>query len=132
MDQVELSIETLGVLVENGANLSEVRHVIHFFYGGNFDALARQLAELGYDLFATAENDGVIAERFEVIGEDWRTTTLVHLCELANMFGVEYDGWEASVTKVANRAELDASEQQAEVDEARAKSGFLTKLFGKK
>lgn len=130
--QVELAKETLGVLVDQGANLSETRHVIHFFYGGDFDALARQLAELGYDIFSTVENDGVIAERFEVIGEEWRTTTLAHLCEMADMFGVEYDGWEASVGKVQSREELEAKEQAGSDATEPEKSGFFAKFFGKK
>lgn len=97
LGQVALAVETLRTMAEHGTDFAETRHVIHYFYGGNFDALARNLAELGYELYATAENDGVIAERYEVIGEEWRVTTLKNLCEMADSYGVEYDGWEASI-----------------------------------
>jgi hypothetical protein len=66
-------------------------------------------------------NDGIIAEKHEAIGEVWRTSTLVHLCELAHTYGVEYDGWEASLTR----------QPPAKPAPDKPKS-WASKIFGKK
>ena len=120
IDQVELAKQTLAVFRERGENFSDVRHVIHYFYGGNFAGLGAALTELGYDVRNTVEDDGVVAERNEAIGEEWRQTTLVGLAELADTYAVEYDGWEASMT----RQPASESQQQS--------VGWLSKIFGKK
>ena len=99
LDQVEKAKQILEVLEEHGEDLNDERHVIHYFYGGNFEALGAALRELGYSVTATADEDGVVAERHEVIGESWRTTTLLGLCQLADQYGAEYDGWEASMER---------------------------------
>jgi hypothetical protein len=119
MKQVDLAWETLKVFHDNGQDMSDVRHVIHYFYGGNFQALGKALDELGYTTRATVNEDGIVAERHEVIGESWRTSTLLHLCELADTYGVEYDGWEASMTRPPAGPKPQAS-------------GLFSKLFGKK
>ena len=123
LEQVEYAKQTLAILEEHGEELSDERHVIHYFYGGNFAALGAALRELGYTVTATAEEDGVVAERHEVIGESWRTSTLLGLCQLADQYGVEYDGWEASMTR-----QPAASGEAA----ARPEGGWLSKIFGKK
>jgi hypothetical protein len=123
MKQVEMAKDTLKVFVDRGEDMNDVRHVIHFFYNGNFAALGNALQELGYSVRLTVDEDGVVAERHEAIGEDWRTTTLIHLCELADSYGAEYDGWEASLTRA------DAAHAPPENP---AKSGWLSKIFGKK
>lgn len=122
--KVKLAKETLRVFTEHGEDMPDVRHVVHYFYGGDFEALANSLRELGYATRATVQNDGVVAERHEAIGEEWRTTTLVALCELADSHGVEYDGWEASMER----------QQTTETEAARAPKagGWLAKIFGKK
>ncbi len=122
--QVELAAETLQVFKDHGEDFADVRHVVHYFYGGNFVALGSGLSELGYSVRPTVDNDGVVAERHEAIGEEWRTTTLVHLCELADTYGVEYDGWEASMTRQAP-----ALPTENTVPENR---GWFSKIFGKK
>jgi regulator of RNase E activity RraB len=99
LKQVDRAKSVLEVFDEHGEDMKDVRHVIHYFYGGNFEALRSALTELGYKTGLTVKEDGVVAERYEAIGEDWRTSTLVHLCELADTYGVEYDGWEASMTR---------------------------------
>ncbi|WP_374405609.1 ribonuclease E inhibitor RraB [Pelagerythrobacter sp.] len=119
--QVELAKETLQVFRDHGEDMKDERHVIHFFYGGNFKALGAALTELGYETRQTTDDDGVIAERHEAIGEDWRTSTLTHLCELADSYGVEYDGWEASMER-----------QQASKPVAKKPNGWLSKTLGKK
>jgi regulator of RNase E activity RraB len=108
--QVEYAKEALGVLEEHGEDFGDVRHVIHYFYGGNFEALGAALRELGYAVTATVDDDGVIADRNEAIGESWRTSTLVHLCELADQYGAEYDGWEASMERQPDAGDDDDEE----------------------
>ena len=121
--QVELARETLAVFTSNGEDMSDIRHVVHYFYNGNFAALSAALKELGYEVRATVDNDGVVAERHEAIGEEWRTTTLRHLCELADSYGVEYDGWEASMTRQPeNPPQRDTTKP----------ANWLSRLFGKK
>ena len=124
LSQVELAIETLKVFTDRGEDMGDIRHVVHYFYGDNFGALRNALGELGYDVRPTVDNDGVVAERHEAIGEEWRTTTLMDLAEMADAYGVEYDGWEASMTR----------QQPAQPSEPTAvgKGGLLSKIFGKK
>lgn len=121
--QVQLAIETLRVFEQHGEDMNDVRHVVHYFYGGNFNALGSALQELGYSVRPTVNDDGVVAERHEAIGEHWRTTTLSHLCELADSYGAEYDGWEAAMTR---------QEAPETNPPAQRKSSWLSKLLGKK
>ncbi|MGN6820704.1 MAG: hypothetical protein ACTHJR_18770 [Sphingomonas sp.] len=124
LKQVEWALATLKVFEDQGEDFGDTRHVIHFFYGGNFSALSAALDELGYTVRPTADDDGVIAERYEAIGEGWRTSTLLHLCELADSYGVDYDGWEASMTRQPpTPAPIPAQPKPA---------GWASKLFGKK
>ena len=110
MEQVENARQALAVLEEHGEDLTEERHVIHYFYNGNSEALGAALRELGYAVTMTVDEDGIVADRNEVIGESWRTSTLVHLCELADQYGVEYDGWEASMERQPDAGEDDDEE----------------------
>jgi hypothetical protein len=119
LKQVDRATSVLKVFTDHGEDMSDVRHVIHYFYGGNFAGLSSALKELGYSTRPTVKDDGVVAERYEAIGENWRTTTLVHLCELADSYGVEYDGFEASMTR------------QKQPPKAQTR-GWLSKIFGMK
>jgi hypothetical protein len=121
LKQAEVAKETLKVFTDRGEDMNDVRHVLHYFYNGNFKALGAALEELGYAVRPTVDNDGVVAERHEAIGEEWRTTTLIGLCELADTYGVEYDGWEASM---ARQSPANTSSEK--------QSGWLSKIFGKK
>ncbi len=119
--QVELAKQTLQVFADHGEDFADRRHVVHYFYGGNFEGLGSALRELGYSVSETVKNDGVVAERHEAIGEEWRTTTLMALCELADTYDVEYDGWEAAMTR-----------QKVEPEpEEPVRRGLFSKLFGK-
>lgn len=120
--QVELARETLSVFAEHGEDFSDTRHVIHFFYGGNFAGLEQELIKQGYATRLTVNQDGIVAESHEVIGEEWRTTTLADLCRLADRFDVECDGWEASMTRQPKQAAPQSS----------YKPSLFAKLFGKK
>jgi hypothetical protein len=122
--QIELARRTLEIFTERGEDMADVRHVVHYFYGGNFTALDASLRELGYETRPTVDNDGVVAERHEAIGEGWRTTTLAHLCELADTYGVEYDGWEASMERQSSAPKV--------TQETEKSGSWLSKIFGKK
>jgi hypothetical protein len=121
LKQVEMAKETLRVFLERGEDMHDIRHVVHYFYGGNPNGLGLALSELGYAIRPTVNDDGVIAERHESIGEEWRTTTLVHLCEVADIYGADYDGWEASMER---QPKSETSQEQ--------KAGWMSKLFKKK
>ncbi len=124
LKQVELAKSTLKVFADQGEDMNADRHVVHYFYGGNFKALGNSLQELGYAVKLTVDEDGVVAERHEAIGEGWRTTTLVHLCELADTYDAEYDGWEAS---------MERQPPPTQVEPLSAKQGgWLSKIIGKK
>ena len=124
LKQVELAKSTLKVFADQGEDFDAVRHVVHYFYGGNFTALGKSLRELGYAVNLTINEDGVVAERHEAIGEGWRTTTLVHLCELADTYHAEYDEWEASMERQPSLPSVEpVSDKQG---------GLLSKIFGKK
>ncbi|HTU12605.1 MAG TPA: ribonuclease E inhibitor RraB [Allosphingosinicella sp.] len=110
LKQVDSAKEVLRVLEEHGEDMADVRHVIHYFYGGNVEALGAALRELGYGTEPTAGDDGIVADREEAIGEEWRTTTLRHLCELADTYGAEYEGWEASMERQPEGAGEDEEE----------------------
>jgi regulator of RNase E activity RraB len=125
--QVEEARQLLEILAERGEDFDDIRHVIHYFYGGNFVALGHALTELGYQVEPTVNDDGVTAERYEAIGDDWRKSTLVDLCDLADSYGVEYDGWEASMTRQRSAT----APIPAPAPSSSEKSGWLKKLFGK-
>jgi len=124
LKQVELAKATLRIFEDHGEHMGDTRHVVHYMYGGNLEALGAALKELGYTVRSTVNNDGIVAERHEAIGEAWRTSTLLGLCELSDTYGAEYDGWEAAMTRQpAAQAQEPNSEQS---------TGWLSKIFGKK
>ena len=122
--QVELAKKTLKVFQDQGEDMSDVRHVVHYFYGGNFGGLGAALRELGYEVRNTVNDDGVVAERHEAVGEEWRTTTLSSLCELADTYDVEYDGWEAAMVRQQSVPAMAVHTEK--------QGNWFAKLFGKK
>jgi hypothetical protein len=115
--QFRLAKETLALFVERGEDLADERHVIHYMYGGNWRAMGAALAELGYQVRPTADEDGLVAERWEVTDEEWARRSMHRMCELAEQYGVEYDGWEASMVR------------QGRATPPPAKRGLLHKFF---
>ena len=107
----------LAHFVNLGEQLSDERHVIHFFYDGDVKALRTVLEKQGYRTRDTAGTPGLIAERNEVTDEAWLDTTMHMMCSLADEFGCEYDGWEASAIRQANKPA--------------PKKSLFGKLFGK-
>ena len=96
--QSEQASQVLNALQEHGADLSKPRNVVHYFYDGDFQGLGDALKKLGYRTRPTVDDDGVIAERADILNEEWRLGTLTQLSEMANQYGCEYDGWEAAMT----------------------------------
>ena len=97
--QVLMNEPVFAALTYNGEDLSEGRHVINYFYDGDFDGRKDALAGQGYLVSPTNPSPGVIAENFEVTDRDWSESEMKKMCDLANRFGAEYDGWEASMVR---------------------------------
>ena len=117
--QVAMNEPIFATFLASGEDLSDERHVIHYFYDGDVEGLSSALSAEGYTVNPTATSPGVVAENHAVTDRAWSEATMKHLCDLANRFGAEYDGWEASMVR-----------QAEEVPDE--KPGFLSKLFGKK
>ena len=88
--------------------LSDERHVIHYFYDGDVDGLSAALSAGGYTVSPTATSPGVIADIHAVTDHAWSETTMKQMCDLANRFDAEYDGWEASMVR---QGDTDEEEQ---------------------
>ena len=97
--QVEMNEPVFATFLAQGEDLSDERHVIHYFYDGDVDSLSAALTAAGYEVRPTATEPGVVAENHAVTDRDWSTATMKQLCDLANQFGAEYDGWEASMVR---------------------------------
>ena len=97
--QVQMNEGVFSALTSNGEDLSDGRHVIHYFYDGDVDGLKAALGEQGYVVSSTNTQPGVIAENFAVTDRDWSESEMKKMCELADRFGAEYDGWEASMVR---------------------------------
>src|SRR5687767_6921194 len=97
--QVLMNEPMFATFLTQGEDLSDERHVIHYFYGGDVDGLSAALAEQGYEVRPTETEPGVVAENHAVTDRDWSAATMKQLCDLANRFGAEYDGWEASMVR---------------------------------
>ena len=119
--QVLMNEPIFATFLANGEDLSDERHVIHYFYDGDVEGLSKALSAEGYTVRPTATEPGVVAENHAVTDRQWSESTMKLLCDLANRFGAEYDGWEASMVR-----------QSKDKPEPRIPTGFLSKLFGKK
>ena len=97
--QVTMNEQVFAQLTGAGEDLSDGRHVIHYFYDGDVDGLSNALAEHGFSVRPTATSPGVIAENFAVTDREWSEAEMKRMCDLANRFGAEYDGWEASMVR---------------------------------
>ena len=97
--QVLMNEAVFSTLTSNGEDLSDGRHVIHYFYDGDVDGLKEALAGEGYVVSPTNTTTGVIAENFAVTDRGWSESEMKKMCDLANRFGAEYDGWEASMVR---------------------------------
>ena len=97
--QVLMNEPVFAALEGAGEDLSDERHVIHYFYEGDVDGLSAALAAEGFEVRPTATSPGVIAENHAVTDREWSKTAMQRMCELANKFGAEYDGWEGSMVR---------------------------------
>ena len=97
--QVQMNGPVFAALRGAGEDLSDERHVIHYFYNGDVDGLSKALSEAGYDVRPTATEPGVIAETYAVTDESWSESEMKRMCDFANQFGAEYDGWEGSMVR---------------------------------
>jgi len=97
--QVLMNEAVFSTLTSNGESLSDGRHVIHYFYDGDVNGLKEVLGNDGYVVSSTNTAPGVIAENFAVTDRKWSESEMKKMCDLANRFGAEYDGWEASMVR---------------------------------
>ena len=97
--QVLMNEPVFAALENAGEDLSDERHVIHYFYEGDADGLSAALAAKGFEVRPTATSPGVIAEHYAVTNREWSTAAMQMMCDLANEFGAEYDGWEGSMVR---------------------------------
>ena len=97
--QVLMNEPIFATFRAHGEDLSDERHTVHYFYDGDVGGLSAALAAEGYDVRPTGTDPGVIAEKHAVTDEQWSTETMKHLCDLANRFGAEYDGWEGAMVR---------------------------------
>ena len=97
--QVAMNEPIFAVFLENGEDLSDERHVIHYFYEGDVEGLSKALSEDGFEVRPTATEPGVVAEKHDVTDRAWSESEMKKMCDLANRFGAEYDGWEAAMVR---------------------------------
>lgn len=97
--QVLMNEPIFAVFLENGEDLSDERHVVHYFYDGDTEGLSKALSDDGYEVRPTATSPGIVAETHAITDRAWSESEMKKLCDLANRFGAEYDGWEASMVR---------------------------------
>ena len=97
--QMLMNEPIFAVFLEKGEDLSDERHVIHYFYDGDVAGLSKALADEGYEVRETATEPGVVAENHAVTDRNWSEAEMKKMCDLANRFGAEYDGWEAAMVR---------------------------------
>ena len=96
----------LGQLVENGADLSESRHVIFYSYAPSEEVAQEMRDEAEADRFTAEVREplpdfpgqwSVVCETHAVTSPDFVREADDFFEALARRHGAEYDGWEASV-----------------------------------
>ena len=97
--QVAMNEPIFEALASAGEDLSDTRHVIHYFYDGDADGLSKALSAEGFTVRPTATSPGVVAENHAVTDRQWSETEMQRMCDFANQFGAEYDGWECSMVR---------------------------------
>lgn len=104
--QVQMNEPVFATLRGAGEDLSDERHVIHYFYDGDVDGLTAALDEAGFETRPTATVPGVIAEHHAVTDGAWSAACMKQMCDLANRYGAEYDGWEGSMVRQGPSGEI--------------------------
>lgn len=91
--------EVLDVIVAQGANLTNPREAVFYFYGAEEKLPEPQtdLERLGFFVHSTKTEPGRIARMNTVVDEAWLGEMMPNLCAIVSDHGVEYDGWEASI-----------------------------------
>ena len=99
-------LQVMGALVDMGARLTDPRHVIYFLYGDD-EAPVRAAAEVaggrGFAVTVNAPSGEIpqwslrCEEHDVVLSPDRVRGDGDFFDELAATFGLDYDGWEASV-----------------------------------
>ncbi len=99
LQQVQMNEPVFTMLLSNGERLSDRRHVIHYFYDGDVNSLSAALSGAGYEIRPSEAAVGVIAETHAITDHEWSQSEMKRMCDLANQFDAEYDGWECSMVR---------------------------------
>jgi hypothetical protein len=99
-------LAVLGSLIDNGADLTQSRHVVYYSYAPS-ESIARAMGQEAEASYFTADireplpqHPGmwsVICEKHAVTSPDFVREADDFFEALAERHGAEYDGWEASV-----------------------------------
>ena len=99
-------LAVLGSLVDNGADLSNSRHVVYYSYAPS-EAVAQAMGQEAKASYFTADireplpefpgKWAVVCEKYAVTSPDFVREADDFFQALADRHGAEYDGWEASV-----------------------------------
>jgi len=86
-------------MLDKGANFSERREVNFYFYGPaeRIEELKIEIEQLGFTTRPTTMQPGLIATVNIDFNENWLSGMIDTFEDLARKFGIEFDGWEASV-----------------------------------
>ena len=103
---VRMNEPVFAALRGAGEDLADERHVVHYFYDGDVDGLTAALEEAGFEVRPTQTSPGVIAEHHAVTDEAWSAACMKQMCDLANQYGPEYDGWEGSMVRQGPSGEI--------------------------
>ena len=97
--QEDLDAEIRSELLQHGDDVTLPRHVLFYFYGGNFIALGTAAARAGYHTRPTANADGVILETVTAVDAASFSRQTAQMEKWTTQFGCEYDNWECEVVK---------------------------------
>ena len=100
-------LSLLRALQDNGADLAEPRHVVHYLYAPSPDGAQQVAAAARAQGWTVSVRDpvpalpgqwGVVAERpSAVLSASFVRDSTDYFEALADLYGGEYDGWEAGV-----------------------------------
>ncbi|MDP1738112.1 MAG: ribonuclease E inhibitor RraB [Caulobacter sp.] len=86
-----------AVLEEHGDQATTPRPTTFYFYGGDYQGLAKDASAEGYITRPTAKNDGVILEKVVAVDEGAFEAIEAQMEAWGETFGCEFDGWETQV-----------------------------------
>jgi hypothetical protein len=91
--------DVLNQIVGQGADLTQEREAIFYFYGreASLPAFQRDMEALGFSVRPARTEPGRIATIRAIFDEEWLGRTMPQVCQAAAKHGISFDGWEASI-----------------------------------